>query len=97
MCVQYKSFENTLGKGEIAHNEQFLLFPQCFLTLFKNFLTVLTNLKLSCSNSLSLEESKICCLGKGYNTPLPEDKNRLFMLMTFADDMLNMFQMSLCF
>ena len=23
--------ENTMGKGEIAHNEQFLLFPQCFL------------------------------------------------------------------
>ena len=25
-----KSVENTVGKGEIAHNEQFLLFPQCF-------------------------------------------------------------------
>ena len=27
-----KSFpvENTVGKGEIAHYEQFLLFPQCF-------------------------------------------------------------------
>ena len=22
--------ENTVGKGEIAHNEQFLFFPQCF-------------------------------------------------------------------
>ena len=32
MCLQYKSFENTVGKGEIAHNEQFLLFPQCFLS-----------------------------------------------------------------
>ena len=31
MCLQYKSFENTEGKGEIAHNEQFPLFPQCFL------------------------------------------------------------------
>ena len=26
-----KPFENTVGKGEIARNEQFLLFPQCFL------------------------------------------------------------------
>ena len=26
-CLQYKSFENTVGKGEIACNEQFLLFP----------------------------------------------------------------------
>ena len=27
------SFENIVGKGEIAHNEQFLLFPQCFLLI----------------------------------------------------------------
>ena len=26
MCLQYKSFENTVGKGEIAPNMQFLLF-----------------------------------------------------------------------
>ena len=26
-----QAFENTVGKGEIARNEQFLLFPQCFL------------------------------------------------------------------
>ena len=26
-CLQYKSFKNTVGKGEIAHNEQFLIFP----------------------------------------------------------------------
>ena len=31
MCLQYKSFENTVGKGEIAHNEQFPFFPQCYL------------------------------------------------------------------
>ena len=24
-------FENIVGKGEIARNEQFLLYPQCFL------------------------------------------------------------------
>ena len=26
-----KPFENTVGKGEIARNKQFLLFTQCFL------------------------------------------------------------------
>ena len=36
-CLQYKSFENTVGKGETAHNEQFLLFP-VFLTHLENFL-----------------------------------------------------------
>ena len=25
-----KRVENTVSKGEIAHHEQFLLFPQCF-------------------------------------------------------------------
>ena len=25
--LQYKTFEKTVGKGEIARNEQFLLFP----------------------------------------------------------------------
>ena len=34
-CLQYKSFENAVGKGEIARNEQFLLFPQCFLLMWR--------------------------------------------------------------
>ena len=28
---QLTAFENIVGKEEIARNEQFLLFPQCFL------------------------------------------------------------------
>ena len=36
MCLQGKSFENTVGKGEIAPNEQFLLFPQCFLPFWRS-------------------------------------------------------------
>ena len=36
-CLQYKSFENTLGKGKIARKEQFLLFPQCFLPVRRTF------------------------------------------------------------
>ena len=31
MHEQQTSFENMVGKGEIAHSKQFLLFPQCFL------------------------------------------------------------------
>ena len=30
-------FENTVGKVEIDRNEQFLLFPQCFLPFWRNF------------------------------------------------------------
>ena len=40
MCLQYNSFENTVGKGEIARNEQFLLFP-VFSTRFNNFFIVI--------------------------------------------------------
>ena len=31
MQQQHTAFENIVGKEEIARNEQFLLFPQCFL------------------------------------------------------------------
>ena len=34
-CLQYTSFEKTLGKGEIARNEQFLFIPQCFLPVWR--------------------------------------------------------------
>ena len=57
--------ENTVGKGEIAHNERFLLFPTMFSTLSEKFLPFSSNLKLSSANSFNLEESKICRLGKG--------------------------------
>ena len=36
-CLHYKSFENTVGKGGIARNEHFLLFPQCFLAIWRIF------------------------------------------------------------
>ena len=36
-CPQEKSFENTVGKEEIARNEQFLLFPLCFLPILRTF------------------------------------------------------------
>ena len=37
VSLQYESFENTVGKGEIAHNEQFLPFPTVFSTHLENF------------------------------------------------------------
>ena len=58
-------FENNVGKGEIAPNEQFLLFPTLFCTCLENFLSFSSNLKLSSANSFSQEESKIFCLEKG--------------------------------
>ena len=65
VCMHYESFENTVGKGEIAGNKKFILFPQCFLTHLENFLPFSSNLKLSSANSSSLEKSKTCRLGNG--------------------------------
>ena len=62
MRLQYKYLENTVGKGEIASNKQFLLIPQCFLPVFETFLPFSLILKLSSANYFSLEESKICHL-----------------------------------
>ena len=65
-CLQYKSFESTIGKGEIALNKQFLLFPQFFsiANLLENFLPFSSNLKLSSAISFSFEESYLS-FGKG--------------------------------
>ena len=60
-----KPFENTVGKGEIARNEQFLPFPIVFYTRLDNFVLFTSNLNLSSANSFSLEESKICRLVMG--------------------------------
>ena len=58
--LQYKSFEYTAGKEEIACNEQFLLFPQCFLP---NSTTVCHfHHKMSSADSFNYKESKICHL-----------------------------------
>ena len=65
--LQYKSFENTAGKGEIAPNEQFLLFLQCFLRIWRTFCHFhqIQNWHL---HALDLEESKKPSFGKGLNT-----------------------------
>ena len=59
MPLENKPFENTVGKGEIARNEQFLLFP-VFSTGLNTFLPFSSNFKLLSAKSFNLEESKIC-------------------------------------
>ena len=65
MTHQQTPFESILGKEEIAHNEQFLLFPECFL---RNQITVSPFVHIFDIISLfaaELEEPKICMFGKG--------------------------------
>ena len=46
LCVYRASLLKTLGKGEIARNEQFLLFPQCFLP-FGELSTIFIRLEIA--------------------------------------------------
>ena len=59
-----KPFENTVGKGEIAHNEQFLLYP-VFSTRLENFLLFSSNLKLASADCFNLDPSKILSSSNG--------------------------------
>ena len=64
-CLQYKSFENTVEKGEIAcYKRAISPFSTAFSALFGKLHAVSSNLTLSSANSFSSEESKICRLGK---------------------------------
>ena len=59
-----KPFKNTMGKGEIARNEQFLLYP-VFSTSLENFLLFTSNSKLLSADCFSVDQSKILSSGNG--------------------------------
>ena len=68
------SFENIVGKEEIASNEQFLLFPQCFQwnqVIVSPFVHIFDIISLFAAE---LEEPKIGIWGKGLS-PLPHNPN----------------------
>ena len=65
MHQQQTTFENIVGKVEIAHNEQFLPFPQCFLLnqiIVPPFVYIFDIIYLF---PAELEEPKIGIAGKG--------------------------------
>ena len=65
MHQQQTPFENIVGKEEIARNEQFLLFPQCFLPnqiIVSLFVHIFDFISLFAAE---LEEPKIGISGKG--------------------------------
>ena len=64
MHQQQTPFENIVGKGEIARNEQFLLFPQCCLLnqiIVTPFVHIFDIISLFAAE---LEEHKIGISGK---------------------------------
>ena len=44
-CLQYKSFENTVGKGKIVRNHQFL-FPKSVFHSYREFSAIFTKSKI---------------------------------------------------
>ena len=64
MCLTCTNLLKTLGKGEIARSEQFLLFPLCFQSFMRTFCHFI-KFTLSSAESFSLEEPKISRLEKG--------------------------------
>ena len=50
-CLQYKSYENAVAKGEIYSYQAISLFTTVFSTLSENFPPFLSNSKLSSANS----------------------------------------------
>ena len=59
--------ENTVGKGEIARNEQFLLFPQCFLLNQIIVSSVVHIFDVISFFAAALEECKIGISYKGFS------------------------------
>ena len=65
MYQQQTTFENIVGKGEIARNEQFLLFPQCFLLNKIIVSQFVHNFDIISLFADKLEEPKLACQVKG--------------------------------
>ena len=62
-----------MGKGEMARKREISPLPIVFSTKLENCLPFLSNLKSLSANAFSFEESKICCLGKGYRKSIAKE------------------------
>ena len=67
MCLQYMSFENTVEKEEIARNEQYLLFPHCFLPVTENFSANFIKFEIVVCKLFQFEIVQNLSFGKGLN------------------------------
>ena len=68
MHQEQTAFENIVGKGEIARNEQFLLFPHCFLLNQISVSPFVHTFDIISLFAVDLEEPKIGISGKRLTT-----------------------------
>ena len=80
MHEQLTAFVNIVQKEEIAHNKQFLLFPQCFLLNQKIVSPFVNIYDIISSFGAELEESKIGISGKGLSEKKKMLKTSKFFL-----------------
>ena len=64
MTLKKKPFENSVGKGENAGNQHFLLFPGYFLSFPKQISIFLSHLFLSSANAFNLDQSTTLSFAK---------------------------------
>ena len=66
MAKKFSSrIEKTVGKEKLLISSNFSFSHNVFYPFIENFLPLSSDLKLSSAKSFSLEEPKICRLGKG--------------------------------
>ena len=83
MHQQQTAFENIVGEGEIACNEQFLLFPQCFLLnqiIVSPFVHIFNIISLFAAE---FEESKIGISGKEFRVKLEMRRHEICCITPF--------------
>ena len=64
-ALKIVAVENILRKGEIACNKQFLLFSQCFSSLYGTYFSLSMYFKLSSAICFNMDQSKILSSGNG--------------------------------
>ena len=74
MWQQQTAFENIVGKEKIARNEQFLLFPQCFLLYQKTASPFVNIFDIISLFAAELKEPKIGIWGQGVFLDLSRPK-----------------------
>ena len=66
-CLQYKSLENTVGKGEIARNEQYLLFSHSVSYPFGELSSIFMKFEIVVCNLFQFGRVQDLSFGKGLN------------------------------
>ena len=69
--LKKKPFENSVGKGENAGNQHFLLFPHCFLPFFNQIIIFSATFILSSANPFNFDQPKNLSFGKELSPPPP--------------------------